>query len=358
MLVVLLHVGLAGFSGGFVGVDVFFVISGFVITRMLLEERISTGRLGVLDFYGRRARRIIPAAVLVILVTVLFERLVLGIDATRPVASDARWDAIFFANLHLTSLFGHHAAAPAHAAPLTHYWSLAVEEQFYLVFPAMVLFVAAVGRRLPLRQKLGVSLVAVIVASFMYSVTTSPLAAYAAPLARAWELAVGALVACAVGVLHRVPRPLAGALTWLGLGGVIVSAVTVKSVVGTALILPVGATGLVIAGGTAAPALGAETVLRTAPMKWLGRWSYSLYLWHYPILVIAAQYWRDLTVVESCLLALGALGLSAATYFLVENPVRNSRFFRSSAGASLAAGAFLVLTCLGLVTAITWPPWR
>ena len=140
---VLYHGGLNFLSGGYVGVDVFFVISGFVITGVLLRERASTSRTSFLSFYGRRSRRIIPAATLVILATVIGTYLVLGALYGNPTAVDARWTSVFLANVHFASTGTNYLSAQEPPSPLLNFWSLAVEEQFYLVFPMFFLLIVA-----------------------------------------------------------------------------------------------------------------------------------------------------------------------------------------------------------------------
>ena len=198
VLVVLYHAGVGGLSGGYVGVDVFFVISGFVITGLLLRERTGSEGTSLLNFYGRRSRRIIPAATLVIVVTVIATYTTLGVVYGDQTAIDARWTAVFLANVHFAAVGTNYLTAQQPPSPLLNFWSLAVEEQFYLVYPTFFLLIAAVRSRWTLQAKLVVGLVAIIAASFTLSVlqtASDPTAAYFSPFTRAWELALGALVA-------------------------------------------------------------------------------------------------------------------------------------------------------------------
>jgi peptidoglycan/LPS O-acetylase OafA/YrhL len=358
LLVVLYHVGIPH-VGGYVGVDVFFVISGYVITGLLLRERASTHKTSLLGFYGRRSRRIIPAAALVIVVTVLASRLLLGVITSEQVTGDARWASVFLANFHFTATGTNYFLAQGPPSPLQSFWSLAVEEQFYIVYPTIFLVVATVGRRMSLRTKLSVFLAMVVVASLTWSViqtSSNPTVAYFSPFTRAWELALGALVAVGASHLRRLPAGLAAVMTWLGLAGIVGAALgftNTTSYPGSWVAVPVVATALVIAGGTVAPRRGAEALLSLSPFRWMGRWSYSLYLWHWPILVIAAQYEgrRTLPVVDNLFLAAIALGLSIITYFFVENPIRHAKLLTRIRWTSLGTGAVLTALCLGIVTA-------
>ncbi|HEY5024358.1 MAG TPA: acyltransferase family protein [Acidimicrobiales bacterium] len=358
LLVVLYHVGIPHL-GGYVGVDVFFVISGYVITGLLLRERAATHKTSLLAFYGRRCRRIIPAATLVIVATVLASRLLLGVVTSEQVVSDARWAAVFLANFHFTATGTNYFLAQGPASPLQSFWSLAVEEQFYIVYPTIFLVVATIGRRLSLRAKLTVFLGLVVVASLTWSVvqtSSNPTVAYFSPFTRAWELALGALVAVGAGQLRRLPRGVAAVMTWIGLAGIVGAALGFTNSTpypGSWVAVPVVATAFVIAGGTAAPRRGAEALLSLTPFRWMGRWSYSLYLWHWPILIIAAQYEgrRSLPVSENLFLAVIALGLSVITYFFVENPIRHARVLTRIRWTSLGVGAALTALCIGIIAA-------
>ena len=189
VLVVLYHAGLKGLTGGYVGVDVFFVISGFVITGVLLREQAATKGVSIIGFYGRRSRRIIPAATLVIIVTVALTYFFLGVVYGNQTATDARWTAVFLANFHFSSVGTNYLAAQQPPSPLQNFWSLAVEEQFYLVYPTLVLLISAVRTRVSLQARLAVSLTAVIAVSFALSVVqtgSNPTVAYFSPLTRAW----------------------------------------------------------------------------------------------------------------------------------------------------------------------------
>jgi peptidoglycan/LPS O-acetylase OafA/YrhL len=156
LLVVFYHAGFNGLRGGYVGVDVFFVISGFVITGVLLRERQTSSRTSLLHFYGRRARRIIPAATVVIVVTVIATYAALGVVFGNQTAVDARWTAVFLANFHFASEGTNYLTAQLPPSPLLNFWSLAVEEQFYLFYPAFFLVIAGLRTRWSLQVRLAV----------------------------------------------------------------------------------------------------------------------------------------------------------------------------------------------------------
>jgi len=358
LLVVLYHANLPGLHGGFVGVDIFFVISGFVITGVLLREHSATKHTSLASFYTRRVRRILPAATVTIVATVLATYAVLGTFFGNPVAVAARWTAVFLANFHFASLGTDYLNAHQPPSPLQNFWSLAVEEQFYLVYPALFLIAGVRRSTRATRGVLAALLALVIVASFVLSVVqtqTSPDVAFFSPFTRAWELALGAVVCIATPALLRLPQVIAGVLSWVGLAAIGTAALVYSSSTlypGAAVALPVIGAALVIMGGTPVPAWGAESVLRVPACQWLGRLSYSLYLWHWPILVIAAE-----AVGRSTLpfhqnlwwLAL-ALVVSVATYRVIEDPVRHARALRRPGWLPFGLGAALVAASLLVAT--------
>ncbi len=221
---VLDHAGIGHLAGGYVGVDVFFVISGFVITGLLLRERSQTGRTSIVDFYARRCRRILPAATLVILVTVVATYVLLGAVSGNNVADDGRWAAVFLANFHFEQAGTNYLAGFRLPSPLQNYWSLSVEEQFYIVYPTLFLVLTRLRiRGIPERVRLSIALGLIIGASYWLSIiqtASHPAAAYFSPFTRACELALGALVAVNTGRLSRIPAGVAACLTWVGLAAI------------------------------------------------------------------------------------------------------------------------------------------
>src|SRR5688572_24094787 len=287
LLVLLCHVGIPGAEAGFVGVDVFFVLSGFLITGLLIEERERTGRIGLGRFYARRARRIFPAAALVIASTLLVARLVLSpIDVPR-VADDALAAGLSLANVRF-ALVATDYFAPVAPSPLLHFWSLAAEEQFYLLWPATLVGAAWLGRP---RLAMAAVVLAVLVGSFLlcYEMTAaSGTWAYYSLPTRAWQLAAGGLLALAAPWISRSPRRIAGAMGWAGvvvLGASLGLIQTTTPYPGIAALLPTVGTLSIIASGFVAGSR-VRSGLGWAPLRALGRISYSLYLWHWPVLIL------------------------------------------------------------------------
>src|SRR3954449_3760656 len=346
LLVVLDHASLGPFHGGFIGVDVFFVISGFLITGLLVSEAERSGRASLLGFYARRARRILPAAALVIVATVGFGIYFLSAVEASGAIKDALWATFFAANFKLAHDGTDYFQNDTPPSPEQHYWSLAVEEQFYVVWPLLVLLLClyagwrarrSAGQRSlgPRVRDLGVSPLVVIVGfSFAYSVsysTTDPVAAYFSPFTRAWELGIGALAACLSTRLILLRPSVQAALSWGGLAAVGVAALFYDATTvfpGYAAALPVVGTAALLVGGLRAAAWGPQWLLGLPPMRALGDWSYSIYLWHWPALIIVTEAWRPATGWTGVLVIAAVIPLSALTYHFVENPIRRATLFK------------------------------
>jgi peptidoglycan/LPS O-acetylase OafA/YrhL len=358
LLAVVYHAGVPGFSGGYVGIEVFFVISGFVITGLLLREHESTGRTSIRSFYGRRARRIIPAATLVIIVTVIASYHWLGPLVGHETAVDGQWAALFLANVHYQAAHTNYLVAQAPPSPLLNYWSLGVEEQFYIVYPTLFLLIGWWARKRSMKVRLTVVLAAVIVASYALSIvltSSNAQSAYFSLLTRSWELALGALIAVHSRYLGRMPKALAAVASWVGLAIILAASMTLtaSSVYPGALVaIPTLAAGLLIAAGAAQPKWGVEQMLRQRPFQFLAAISFPLYLWHWPILEIAAQS-RGVTTLpvwDNVRLLVVSAVLATLTYYFFENPVRHSRFLGRRRWASIVMGLCLIAATLAVTT--------
>ncbi|MEX2290113.1 MAG: acyltransferase family protein [Mycobacteriales bacterium] len=340
LLVVASH-ALGAPTGGYVGVDVFFVVSGFLITGLLLREHAHRGRISLRDFYARRVRRLLPAAVLVLAVTNLAAYLLFAGERAGQAVRDSLWSLGFLANVRFTTIGTDYFDDTRPPSPVQHYWSLAVEEQFYVVWPLLLL--AALW--LAGRRGAGAVLVLATAASFAWSVhltAADATVAYFATPARAWELGVGALLALGAqsGVVQRLPLRFAVGLGWLGLYGIVLSAVLFTERTpfpGLAAVLPVLSTALVLQAGEAGAA-DRNRVLVNPVSRYLGRLSYSLYLWHWPVLVIGVAVLPASLGVVVPLVA--TFILAALCHHLVEEPVRRSSWLaRRPAPRSLPKGS-------------------
>jgi peptidoglycan/LPS O-acetylase OafA/YrhL len=353
IVVILFHARIARFSGGFVGVDVFFVLSGFLITRLLLREATTTGTISLPRFWARRARRLLPASCVVVVVTVIASQVLLSPIAQRPLATDAVAAGGFVVNIVFARRLGDYFASQLGQtpSPLLHFWSLAVEEQFYLFWPLALLALRRRPRRY--RRLVTVMMIAVAVTSFLtclWMTRTHPTGAFYLLPARMWELAIGGLVAV-VGSGWRQVSPAARAVAgWVGVTGVAVASLTFDGSVafpGSAALLPVLGTALiVVSGGSDAAPFAPVAVLRHESLQWVGRRSYAIYLWHWPALVLAEAKWGPLSLGQR-LVAIGvALGLAAASLRLVEDPVRHSTWVASRPSRGLVLGASLCAIAL------------
>ncbi|MEU1217066.1 acyltransferase family protein [Streptomyces sp. NPDC005790] len=364
-LVVLSHAGVAQVSGGYIGVDVFFVISGFLITSLLLRELATTGRVSVSSFYARRALRLLPASSLVIAVTLGGAWLFLSKARLAEYAGDAFAGVLYAVNFRLAAAGTDYLAQNSPPSPFQHFWSLAVEEQFYLVWPLLLLLTwrVARGRRRVVAVPLGILCLGSFAAGVLMTDSSAPWA-YFGSLTRVWELGAGALLSLATDRLERLPAAVAAPLTWLGLACVTLAAVRYDDETafpGYHALLPVVGTVLVLAGGCTSTPFGAGWLLGRRPLVWVGGLSYGWYLWHWPLLVIAPAALGRPDGTAEVPLALGlsaaALGLAWLTLRLVENPARFHRAFRRRPRRALAFGAALSAGVAALtLTATAVPP--
>lgn len=299
LLVMAYHAGLP-LVGGFLGVDVFFVISGFLITGILIGELDRTGRISWGRFLARRARRLLPAAVLVLVVTAALSWFLVPGLRRHAVGTDIAWSAVYLVNWHLADQSVNYLTSDAAPSPVQHYWSLAVEEQFYVVWPALLIGAALLARRSGRRLRrthLAVLIALIGMPSLAWSVhltADNPERAYFVTTTRVWELALGAALAVALAGRPppdptRVRRALASALALLGLALILGCAVLLPEGAwwpGAWALLPTGGTALLIAGGWLWPGGGVAGLLGWRPLVLIGGLSYSLYLWHWPVRVL------------------------------------------------------------------------
>ncbi|MDH4365316.1 MAG: acyltransferase, partial [Acidimicrobiia bacterium] len=307
-LVVLFHMRAPRFEAGFVGVDVFFVLSGFLITGVLLDELGGAGRVRLGRFWARRIRRLLPASALVV-VAVMAVSWVAGSPLRWSYLSrTAAATSLYGANIFFAAQANDYFAADVRSNPLLHYWSLSVEEQFYVMWPLLFAGLAwAVGRLGPERSRRLVPAViaALVVASFSYSAWVSAHAAttaYYSTVSRAWEFGAGALLASLMrrrpgGVDRSWPDPARVALAALGLVVILASLLTIEPASAFPVpygLLPVVGTVLFLTAEVR-PASVAGRLAGLAPVQYIGRLSYSWYLWHWPFLVLGQELLRSTT---------------------------------------------------------------
>ena len=342
-LVLLFHAGLPWAAGGFVGVDLFFVLSGFLVTGVLLAEIRETGSLRLGTFYSRRVRRLLPAALVVVVATSLLFVLVAPAARRVGMVRDGQSALLYVANWHFLSQSGDYFATGIDKSPFLHFWSLAVEEQYYVAFPLLLLLLSRTSRRLMAAVLAG--LLVLSLAAQLHWAGVDATHAYYGTDARLYQLLAGAVCAVAIQAPARRPeRLLAAVTTPLGLAGLLV--------LGSGL-LDVSASTRGI-GATVASVLlvhGLHQHEGTPPARWLarpvpvflGRISYGTYLWHWPVIVALGSVLDVGPAVVAALAAAVATGLAAASYEVLEMPVRRSarlgraRWYPAAAGVAVSA---------------------
>ncbi|WP_431230982.1 acyltransferase family protein [Mycolicibacterium psychrotolerans] len=366
LAVVLFHAAVPGLGGGYVGVDVFFVISGFLITGLLWREVSSTGSVRLRTFYGARARRLLPASAAVGVITMIASAILLPPLQARPAIGDGIASALYVSNyqfaLRGVDYFSNHTAT----SPFLHYWSLGVEEQFYLVWAPMLLSAAwlirlarrrrgtdAITSKRPFIVLLTLVVIVSFVLSFLGSYILTAAAFYSLPT-RAWQLGIGGLVALTAFGWQRLSPRIAAVISCVGLGLIVLACLWLTPTTvypGAAALLPTLGAALVIGAGCAAPTRGGGRLLGLPPMRAIGRISYSWYLWHWPVLVLAPfALGHSLGLAERIIAAVLSAGLAWLTLRYLENPLRFAPRIRDSAGRSLGLGAVatVIAVCVGV----------
>jgi len=366
--VVLFHAGLPGFDGGFVGVDIFFVISGFLITGLLMREHARFGRISFKSFYARRARRIIPAAALVLAVTAVAAFLLQPLLQAFNSAKSILAASVFMANWHFIDLGTNYFTEGAGDSVVLHYWSLAVEEQFYFVWPALMAlgFLIATRLRLSAPQVVFGVLALVTGASLAWSILqtdSDPTVAYMSTFTRGWEFGIGGLLALAAPTLERHAQVQGVKVTgltlgWVGLALVLISIVTYSETAvpfpGSAALLPTLGTVAMIASGCVIASSGrfVGRILAIAPMRFIGRVSFAWYLWHWPILVLAEGALGPLPIRWKLFLMVVAFFLSILTLAVVEQPIARWKALGRRASAAIALGLLSIVVASSSALAV------
>jgi peptidoglycan/LPS O-acetylase OafA/YrhL len=379
-MVVIYHLYPSALPGGFAGVDVFFVISGYLITGHLWRGYAQTGKVSLADFWGRRARRLVPAAALVLTVTWIAARVIEPATQFANTAQQILASALYYQNWQLSSDAVNYFKSANAATPVQHFWSLSVEEQFYIVWPLLFLLAAFLtamlalantGRAAPVLAStgtrtrgvvVGVLTAALVIASLAYSMhetNANAPAAYFMTATRMWELGAGGLLALAPA---RLTRALArqGWLGWFGLAVVIGSAFVLTGSMafpGALALLPVLGAVALIAGGSAEGRCGPSRLTSARLMVFIGGISYSLYLWHYPLINLYTG-WRGRApglLSGPVILAVTVL-LAWLTKTFVEDKVRLAPFIARHRWRSLAMALVAVVPVALAAVYITGEP--
>lgn len=362
LLVICYHASVPHFGGGYIGVDVFFVISGFVITNVLQRSPPGNSFQQLTNFYARRIRRLLPAASLVLITTIVVTYFFLGPNFGIPLLSDVRFASLFSLNFHFIASGSTYFNPGVPPSLVTHFWSLAVEEQFYLVFPLLFILLRKLfnaGRTIAIV----LFLLVVIVASSWWSIhisTNNAVAAYYSPLTRLWELALGALLTQLAPIPSAVSDRIRHLLSAVGVLTILLSAffLTSASVYpGFLAWIPCAATALVLVASNDSFTTSQKAMKYLRPIVYVGDVSYALYLWHFVWLMLPLQYAMTInlsTTVMSPGVRLaqvaGAFLCAALSNRFIEKPIRKSE--RITHRQSLAL--LLFAACVGTTLAITY----
>lgn len=366
-VVLLYHAGMPWLPGGFVGVDVFFVISGYLITKGLVSELRRKGTISLTDFYARRVARILPAAALAIIATAALAWLLLPETRWKQIGMDGLASALSYVNWGFAGNSVNYLTQGQAESPFQHFWSLAVEEQFYLVWPLLLLVVGWLSLKLNFRLQKGMltALCVVAIPSFIWSVyltAVNPGAAYFVTTTRGWELAAGCALAIIAGrSTRKVPVPLAAITGWAGLAAIFVAAALYTSA--TAFpsynaALPVLGAVAVIWAGAHTGRVGPAAILSFRPMVAIGDISYSLYLWHWPLLIIAAGLWGKLDGTTGLIVIAASILPAWASYIYAERPIQKHLKDSDSKGQVFGVGFSLTAggAAAALILALMVPP--
>ena len=352
-LVVLFHCGIGPFEGGFVGVDLFFVLSGFLVSHVIWAEVDKHGSFRLGWFYARRVRRLLPAAVLVIVATAAVQLLVASAPQRGGMVRDGQAALVYLSNWQFIADSRDYFAADATSeSPFLHYWSLSIEEQFYVVLPLVLLLLLRLRRHAVAVLLLLTAVVAGSVALQVWHAATDPTYAYYATETRVYQLAAGVLLALVTRMV-RVPASLGWPLAVLGLTGiVVVGSALVDVTPSTRGLLATAASVAVIGGLYAAPAGPVARVLALPVPQYLGQVSYGTYLWHWPVILAARQVLEVDPIVLVAVAAPVATGLAALSYEVFERPIRRTQALDPFRWPVVAAG----LGASVLAAALVLPP--
>jgi peptidoglycan/LPS O-acetylase OafA/YrhL len=354
-LVLVYHIWPGSLSGGYVGVDVFFVISGFLITSMLARDIEVRGKIHLLEFYARRARRLMPAATVVLVVCGAAAVLFLPPTRYETVGREVAASALYLQNINLFLLEIDYLTQDTPPGPFRHYWSLSIEEQFYIFWPLLFGAVTVVGGAV-LRTRLKATLTATIGAIVIASLTASafytaldPASAYFLPWTRFWELGIGGLVAL-LSKGRTLSKPFSAFLGWGGLAAILYAAFSFDDFTpfpGYAALLPVLGTAAMLLAGNADHPFSPKPLLSIAPARRIGDLSYSLYLWHWPLIVFyKAWYERAPDAISGLGLAALSMLLADLTLRLIENPARHSKWAASRNTTFLLSAALMAVSLI------------
>jgi peptidoglycan/LPS O-acetylase OafA/YrhL len=339
MLVIAGHLFPLSIKGGFIGVDIFFVISGFVITLQMTKLYSTSPSTFLRDFYSKRIKRILPSALLVTMLSLLATSYFLGPVAVNEAKQDGGWTTIFLGNFHFHNMSLDYFDTGTQASPFQHFWSLSIEEQFYLIWPALFLILMIKAKSIRTRQSVLLAIIgfSLSMALYLSEMKSDPIF-FTSP-SRVWELAVGALLGLST-VSIRLPKSLIN----LCLSILLVASITISPTMqwpGFLSIPVIVATAVILINN---PSLGRVKALDNKMMRYIGDLSYLLYLWHWPIFIIIKGVSSSFGNVEKLYIALLTFALSVITHHFFENPIRFSTKTKPGISISLGISAVAVMS--------------
>ena len=359
LLILLYHADVPGVTGGYVALDLFFVMSGFLITGLLISEIERTGRLRVGQFFARRIRRLVPALTVMLVVVAVAARWILAPVAFGGLAKEVLLANLYVVNWKFADDSIDYMVSGAFASPIQHAWSLAVEEQFYLGWPLLLTLAVLVGRsgvRLSMRGAAALAMVVLGVCSLTYSIMwtkTLGSSAYFMTFPRVWEFTLGGLIALIPATWRRPGTRTATTAVMVALAAYCAVAIIYDSYThypGRAVVVPALAAGLLIYVGAGNERALGHRFLSLRPLRFVGRISYSWYLWHWPAVVLAVAYWGDLGPLAKLAVIAASFVPTVLSYAFVEVPLRQHRWlarhkrrtFTMAFGSALVAGGAAV----------------
>ena len=352
LLVVLFHCDMPGFLGGFVGVDVFFVLSGFLITGILVHEIQTTSGLNLVEFYARRARRLLPAFAVTLIATLLIGTFILTPQELDLAARAARSAALHMSNVFFDKNTGDYFSPNVQSNPLLHTWSLAVEEQFYLFWPLLILLSVRWWRSTNALLTLlaGLTLISLGI-GIGFTIKGGTFAFYELP-ARAWEFGIGGLALFLSRKNQRAFSPWGPAMGWLGFLAILGTAhflpdMSAAGFPGWVALIPTLGTAAILIAGIEQPYRGIGVLLASAPLQRLGALSYSWYLWHWPFLVFSAALFPSLSAPGKVAVAAMSLAVAAGSHRFIERPIRFHQTLLKRPALSIGLAAVVMVFSLG-----------
>lgn len=345
MLVIAGHLFPSTIKGGFIGVDLFFVISGFVITLQMGKLHESNPTTFLREFYSRRIKRILPSALLVTIISVIATSYFLGPVAGNNAKLDGAWTNSFLGNFHFHNLALNYFETGTQQSPLQHYWSLSIEEQFYLIWPALFLIMAIKSKSVRAKQLTLILIIGASLFSALYLAEIKGDPIFFMSSTRIWELGLGALLAVSA-ISICIPK----ALIYFSLGILLLSSVLIQPTMQWPglLAIPVAVAAALLLINN--PRLGQLPILNNKSAIYLGNLSYLLYLWHWPILVIFKALSTSFGSIEKLYVLLLTVFLSVITHHFFEDPIRFSNTAKPRTTIALGISAVAVLSGFLLIS--------